>query len=389
MLRTARRPSRRVLGAAASVAAVGLLVGACGGDGDATSPFGSKDDRPKASAPPGAPGIGDPPPLPTASGKSGSSPEGKAPAGGGGIKDLVTADPCSFAPRETYVPFALAAPSGSPAASGPPAKDPVQYEPGVTLNTCRVAITAKAGGIVDVDIDLASTQVDETKIGNMTGNGATLTEVDGAKILSAPPSSAAQACQRALVDKQNRLSTIAVQRRNDMAAAADVCAIADAVVTAGAKQILAGTVGTRAFAPNTFTKVKACDTVSDATLAKIIGSQQPKNANLSGAGCTAGVDKGTVILFKVGLRTTPIVWEKNAKPAQPGGRQAMLEYEQASTQYRLPNRCSATTQGPALPKTTNRVEVAEVVVLTPNGTEAQLCEQAQIVAAEMFAKLPK
>lgn len=373
-----RRLRGRTLGTAAAITLVGLLVGACGGDGDGTDPLGK--DKPKSSQVPG----------PNGSAPAGSASGGVSSAVAQGGSDPRTVDPCSFVTRDTFANFA-AKPSTPPAPPGgtpPPVKDPVTMAPGIAFNKCEIAITASAGGVVDVSIDYADLAVDEKALA-APGEGVTVHEANGQRVVVVPhEGDGTTSCQRAVVDKQLRGTQIEVKGRNDMAARVDVCAIADAVVDTGIKRVNDGAMTKRTYGPKTFTTLKACDTVGDATLTKVVGTPSQKMPDTTGFGCSAGVPQGAVVLLKLGLKTDPPIWEKTAQQIQVAGRQAMLEYEEESPEFRLPGRCTVTTVGVKLPQSTY-VEIAEAVFMHPTQSQDQLCAAAKDLANEMFAKLPK
>lgn len=377
--RTTRRPLFR---AAVAVTFAGLLVSACGGDGD-------DGKRPPA-------GIGDPP---GASGGVSSSlgepSSATAPgASGGGRIDVRTIDPCSFVARDALTAFAAAKspPATRPGASPLPAKEPITANPGVTFNSCTVSVLATVGGSVEVSVDLADIAVDEKSLAAPAA-GATVRESNGFRIVSfTHEGDGTKSCQRALVDKDMKATKIDV-RGNSAAARADVCAIADAVVEAGGKLAAEGKLALRTYAPKSFVQLRPCDLIPDATLAKVPGLTPNKVPNATGFSCSfgpAGNDPtATVLLTKVGLRTTPMMPGPSAKQVQVGGRESIVEYEEASPAYRLPGRCTVTTVGAALADTKS-AEIAEVVVLAPNESDKEkVCAAAQAVAADFWAKLPK
>lgn len=365
----------------------GLLVSACGSDdgngdgGGKRPPFGAGDQ-------PGAEGG-----VSSAVGKPSSAPAGGDAPGKGGKIDVRTVDPCSFVAHEALAAFAAAKspPATRPGASPLPAKDPISSNPGVTYNSCTVNVLAAAGGSVDVAVDLADIAVEEKALAE-PANGATVRESNGLRIVSfTHEGDGTTSCQRALVDKDMKATKVDV-RGNAAAARADVCAIADAVVDAGAKLVAAGGLSARTYAPKTFVKLRPCDIVSDAALAKVPGLTVNKVPNATGFNCSvgpAGNDAtATVVLIRVGLKTTVLTGDP-AKQVQIAGRASMVEYEEASPAYRLPGRCSVTTVGAPLAETKS-AEIAEIVVLAPSDPDEQrVCAAAKELAADFWGKLPK
>lgn len=378
--RTTRSPLLRT---AVAVTFAGLLVSACGGDGD--------DDGKRPPV-----GIGD---QPGASGGVSSSvgkPNPTSPAGDptGGKIDVRTVDPCSFVAHDALTAFAAAKspPATRPGASPLPAKEPITSNPGVTYNSCTVSVLATVGGTVDVAVDLADIAVEEKALAEPAA-GATVRESNGLRIVSfTHQGDGTTSCQRALVDKDMKATKVDV-RGNAAAARADVCAIADAVIEAGAKLVAQGKLALRTYAPKSFVQLRPCDLISDATLAKVPGLAPNKVPNATGFNCSFGPTgndpTATVLLTRVGLKLTPFMPGPSVKQIQIAGRESTVEYQEASPAYRLPGRCSVTTAGVALADTKS-AEIAEVVVLAPNEPDKErVCAAAQEVAADFWAKLPK
>ncbi|WP_106615691.1 DUF3558 domain-containing protein [Saccharothrix carnea] len=291
-------------------------------------------------------------------------PEPPAPTAERLLRDLESVDPCGQVEPADVAAF------------GEASVGPVE-----SFDYCLIKLTA-GGVVLDVTAGGLDRVAHEAVLDGPVvpyRQGLRIAEITGGSVQ----------CQRGLVFADLVVLNVSVNNNSsDDVDAARLCEVADVVVRAVADRVLAGEVEHRQFAAKSLGPVHACRGLSDATVARLPGLAGAKAWPYpAGHQCRWSADGTTTpprvrVLHSVGTPTEPN--GGNSKAEDIAGRPTVVSGLDTSS-YVL---CGAETTH--IPFDGGLRELALVTVALPTGaTVEDACAAVRIVAAEVWAGLPR
>lgn len=302
-------------------------------------------------------------------------------------QDFRTLDPCSYVAPETFTAFVAkpSAPVTAPGVKPPIEQPPIVFKPGLTFTRCIVEVRVEGGGLAEVRIEAGEKIAEAAKV-DAPGNGATVENHEGTRVVKFPQGTNRASCQRTIVDDDLRMISLTAALRGSKE---DACPIADTAVSASIQRAREGALRSRTSPKNSLALLRACELLSGPVLAKIPGLDPRQTRTPNDFSCTVGNEQWPVVMLDFYLvKASAPALGSNAREIVLAGRKTSVQYHPAGRDNPLPPRCTAETPVGAFGNE-GYVEVPEISVVSAQMSEAQLCGAAETVAADIWAKLAR
>lgn len=129
-------------------------------------------------------------------------------------QDFRTLDPCSYVAPETFTAFVAkpSAPVTAPGVKPPIEQPPIVFKPGLTFTRCIVEVRVEGGGLAEVRIEAGEKIAEAAKV-DAPGNGATVENHEGTRVVKFPQGTNRASCQRTIVDDDLRMISLTAALR--------------------------------------------------------------------------------------------------------------------------------------------------------------------------------